>query len=123
MKRGPKSTAELTVVKLDSARPRARIPIPKYLTGKPERDMFAEVVANHRHLTIGDTEQITLFVISTIGALKLSKKTDVASVKATNLKTRDALAAARGLRITQISQSHPETLARKRSNAAPTSYF
>lgn len=125
MKRGPKSTAELSVVNLDTVRPRARIPTPKYLTGKPERDMFADVVTRFDHLTIGDTEQIVLYVISVIGALKLSKKTDASSVKACNLKTRDALAAARSLRVTQISLSHPETLARNRSNSrsTPTSYY
>ena len=126
MKRGPKSAAELTVVKLDTVRPRgARIPIPKYLTGKPERAMFADVVTRFDHLTIGDIEQIVLYVISVIGALKLSKKTDSASVKACSLKTRDALAAARSLRVTQISLSHPETLARHRNNSrsTPTSYY
>ena len=123
MKRGPKSAASLTVVPLDTARSRSRIPTPKNFTGAQERSLFAETVTHFPHLKTGDTPQLALYVQNVIGALKLSKKSDAASIKSCDTKARAALALARSLRLTQISQSHPETLARGRSNHSTSSYY
>ena len=122
MKRGPRSAADLTVIKLDAVRPRARIPCPRTLTGAP-RSLFIDLVANFPHLKVGDTALLCEYVSALVTASKLAKKTDKDLVKSWEIKTRTALAIARSLRLTQISQTHPETFSRARQNAKPVSYY
>jgi hypothetical protein len=117
-KRGKRSTASNVVGLVAPARPRLS---PPSLLTKPEQKLFGEVVLANSHLKSGDVPMLAAYVQALAKTYRLARKTDSASHKAWQESGRLALAMARSLRLTAINSTHPEKLARQRSNAAPLS--
>ena len=120
MKRGPKSSAELNVVKLDVTNARSKIIAPSSLNA-PEKALFNEVVCNNAHLTPGDALLIGAFVQAFAKTNKLAKKSDAASVASWEKTSRVMISLATKLRLTQQAKTHHITAGRTAANALPMS--
>ena len=107
IQRGRKSVSSDVVVALPRVRP--RLTPPKFLTVS-ERAIFVETATQHPHLKSGDTMILAAYAQASTRSFKLSKKDDT---KAWEVAVRAMLALARSLRLTPISSTRPESLARK----------
>ena len=122
VKRGPKSAAELNVVKLDLTNTRPKITPPSSLNAA-EKALFNEVVRNNAHLLPGDALLIGAFVQALAKANKLAKKSDAASIASWEKVSRVMIALATKLRLTQQAKTHHITAGRAAANASPVSYY
>jgi hypothetical protein len=86
---------------------------------KEEKSYFDHVARNNRHLKPIDAPMVMLYAAAVVRAMKARRQDDEKFEK----EARAALALARSLRLTPQSTMEPRTAARRRAEAAGTSYY
>lgn len=113
--RGRKSAAALNVLSLTTTVTRSRPTAPEALTN-PEVSLFTQTALANPHLSAGDSALLGAYCVAVAKSFELARQADVTAWEK-SLKL--VLALSRALRISPRS-SHPVTVGRRKSEAAPT---
>jgi hypothetical protein len=115
LQRGRKSIASLTAVSPTTTGTRTRPTAPATLSSA-EKSTFNQVVAQNTHLIAADGALLGVYITALTQMHRASKCDDG---RAWERAAKIAMQAARSLRVTPISATHPDSLARQRRNAQP----
>jgi hypothetical protein len=115
--RGRKSTLKLVTPGLTGASSRLN---PPAILSSTQRLTFIQLAAANTHLTPSDSLPLAAYVQAITQATRLGRTKDIANWERS---VRVALALGRSLRLTAQSSTDPQSVARRRRDSTPTSYY